>query len=134
MCWICSNPLSVISLRVVFGARKFPGPLGRTTPNSGKVFGNLDDVVGDSGELVLITKDMLDFTQEATVLQLEHHKATLAANNLQEHILTPLDTAPHTEKIQAHTAFFISFHFVPWVIGKGLVSGTPIQHVLHSPD
>eukprot|EP00536_Pseudo-nitzschia_multiseries_P008643 jgi/Psemu1/20949/gm1.20949_g len=69
---------SIYRLQVIHGLGKFPGPLvGQVTPNTGKVFGYLDNVIEHSGELVKVTESIFDFTPEGPVLPLEHHKAAL---------------------------------------------------------
>eukprot|EP00536_Pseudo-nitzschia_multiseries_P007366 jgi/Psemu1/17831/gm1.17831_g len=82
-------------------------PLGQFTPNTGKVFGYLDDVIGDSGELVQVTEVMFDFTPKALC-------ADASLENLAPKEGGPFDT------LKGRKSFCIPFGMVPWVLGKGL--------------
>eukprot|EP00536_Pseudo-nitzschia_multiseries_P008950 jgi/Psemu1/21902/gm1.21902_g len=81
-----------------------------------RVLGYLDDVLGDSGELVVqLTEDLFD----APAIRLEeHHTAAIVANAELEYIPTPPDT-DMTEILKCQKVFFLPFNMVPWFIGKG---------------
>eukprot|EP00536_Pseudo-nitzschia_multiseries_P008670 jgi/Psemu1/21042/gm1.21042_g len=111
-------------LQLVHGIGKYPGPLAQHSPNRDKSFGYLDDIEGESGELVLVDADMmLSQTTASRVLSLEHHMAELDTNQQRPSI-------PASELIHAHKAFFVPFELVPFLLGKGL-SPCQTMGILH---
>eukprot|EP00536_Pseudo-nitzschia_multiseries_P019064 jgi/Psemu1/58745/gm1.58745_g len=102
-----ADPVGESCLRLVHGRRKYPGPLAQSSLNKGKVFGYLDDIKGDAGELVQVTTDMLSKTPASRVLSLGHHTAELDAQLQRPYIPAVLkEGAAHSEMISAHKAFF----------------------------
>eukprot|EP00536_Pseudo-nitzschia_multiseries_P017729 jgi/Psemu1/52290/gm1.52290_g len=101
-----------------------------SSPNKNKAFGYLDDIEGESGELVLVDSAMRSPTIASRVLTLDHHLAELEAHPGRLSIPVIPEGTVHSELIRAHKAFFIPFELVHFLLGKGL-SPSQAMGVLH---